>query len=144
MEKGFDPRAILHGNDAKMWMGGTEVVTGISLEAKLNIDNENVNVLGKSGTYSRFNGFSGTATMKRYKTDSSYILMIVEYVKTGIMPDGMVVISSVAQPLTGKVERVAFKEISFTEATLSQLEAKALMQEEIPFDFGDFEVLEAI
>lgn len=143
MAIGFDPRGILHGNDAKMWLGGDEVFTGISFEAKLNIDNENVEVLGNPGTYARYNGYSGNGTMKRYKTDSSYIRLIVQYVKTGMMPD-LVIISSVAQPLTGKVERIAYKNITFTEATLANLEKKALMEEEIPFDFGDFEVLEAI
>ena len=40
----FNPGNILHGNDGKLWMGGDEILTGISLEAKLTIDTENVSL----------------------------------------------------------------------------------------------------
>lgn len=139
----FNPKDILHGNDGECWLGGEQIMTAISLEAKLSIDTETVEVLGDPGSYSRFNGHSGTGTLKRYKTDSSYIKVAAEYAKTGIEPD-MTIISSVKQPTTGKVERIALKYVTFTEIPLANLEKKTALQEEIPFNFGDFEVLETI
>ena len=68
---------------------------------------------------------------------------MIDYVTSGIAPD-LTVIASVEQPQTGKVERIAFKDISFTEVTLANMEAKSLIEEEIPFDFGSFEALETI
>lgn len=139
----FNPNNILHGNDGEAWLGGDQVMTAISLEAKVTIDTDTIEVLGDPGAYSRFNGHSGTGTLTRYKTDSSYIKLVTEYAKTGIAPD-MTIISSVRQPATGKVERIAMKYVTFTEIPLADMEKKTSMQEEIPFNFGDFEVLESI
>ena len=139
----FNPNNILHGNDGECWMGGEQIMTAISLEAKVTIDTETVEVLGDPGSYSRYNGHSGAGTLTRYKVDSSYSKLAEEYAKTGIAPD-ITIISSVKQPTTGKVERVALKYVTFTEIPLVTVEKKSLIQEEIPFNFGDFEILESI
>lgn len=143
MAIGFNPSNILHGNDVELWFGGEQLLTAQSLEAKLTVDSESVEVLGDPGTYSRYNGYSGSGTLKRYKLDSSFVTLMAEYVQTGINPD-LTIITSVRQATTGKTERIAFKDVTFTEVTLGQLEKKALIQEEIPFNFGTFEVLETI
>jgi len=139
----FNPSDILHGNNGEMWLGGEQLMTAISLEAKVTIDTDTVEVLGDPGSYSRYNGHSGSGTITRYKIDSSYLKLAAEYVKSGIAPD-ISIISSVKQPTTGKVERVALKYVTFTEISLIDLKKKSLIQEEIPFDFGDFEILESI
>lgn len=139
----FNPSNILHGNNVEAWFGGDQIFTAVSVEAKLTIDNESVEVLGDPGTYSRYNGYAGTGTLKKYKMDSSYIRVIEEFTKTGINPD-ITIITSVKQPTTGKTERVALKDVTFTEATLMNMEKKTLIKEEIPFNFGTFELLETI
>ena len=139
----FNPSNILHGNNVEVWFGGEQVFTAESLEAKLTIDNESVEVLGDPATYSRYNGYSGSGTLTRYKLDSSFVIMMEEYVKTGINPD-LTIITSVKQPTNGKAERVALKDVTFTEVTLMKMEKKKLIEEEIPFDFGTFELLETI
>lgn len=139
----FNPSNILHGNNVEVWFGGEQVFTAESLEAKLTIDNESVEVLGDPATYSRYNGYSGSGTLTRYKLDSSFVIMMEEYVKTGINPD-LTIITSVKQPTNGKTERVALKDVTFTEVTLMKMDKKKLIEEEIPFDFGTFELLETI
>ena len=139
----FNPSNILHGNNVEVWFGGEQVFTAESLEAKLTIDNESVEVLGDPATYSRYNGYSGSGTLTRYKLDSSFVIMMEEYVKTGINPD-LTIITSVKQPTNGKAERVALKDVTFTEVTLMKMDKKKLIEEEIPFDFGTFELLETI
>lgn len=139
----FNPSKILHGNNAEVWFGGTKLVAAESLQAKLTIDNEDIEVLGNPATFSRYNGYSGTGTLKRYKLDSSFLTVMDKYVKTGVKPD-LTIISSVKQPSTGKTERISLKDVNFSEATLIDLEKKKLLEEEIPFTFGSFKVLESI
>lgn len=143
MALGFNPNNILHGNDASVWFGGEELFEVEKLEAKVTMDNEDIEVLGNPGTFSRFNGMSGSGTLTRYKVDSSYLELISDSVKSGVIPD-VTIITSIKQPATGKVERVALKNVTFTEATLMSLEKKKVVEEEIPFSFGDFELLEKI
>lgn len=139
----FNPTNILHGNNAEVWFGGNKLAAAESLQAKLTIDNEDIEVLGNPGTYSRYNGYAGTGTLKRYKLDSSFLLVMAKYVKTGVKPD-LTIIASVKQPSTGKRERISLKDVNFSEATLIDLEKKKLLEEEIPFTFGSFKVLESI
>lgn len=143
MALNFNPNNILHGNDSEIWFGGEQIFEATSIEAKATIDNETVEVLGNPGSFSRFNGFSGEGTLKKYKTNSRYLSIIAEEIKTGVIPD-ITIITSVKQPATGKVERIALKYVAFSELTLINLEKKALAEEEIPFTFGDFETLETI
>lgn len=139
----FNPNNILHGNDTEVWFAGEQLFDVTSIEAKINVDTETVEVLGNPGSFSRFNGYSGEGTLKKYKTNSKYLSLISDEIKTGVIPD-VTIITSVKQPATGKVERIALKYVSFSEATLINLEKKALAEEEIPFNFGDFELLEVI
>lgn len=143
MAIGFNTANILHGNNAGVWIGGEEVITATSLEAKLTIDHDPVEVLGDPATYQRFKGHSGTGTIKRYKIDSSFIKLMSDYVKSGVAPD-LVIHAYVKQPMTGKVERVVFKDVTFSEVTLMQITKKELIEEEIPFNFGNFDPLETI
>ena len=143
MAIGFNPADILHGNNAEVWFGGEQLFTVTSMEAKFQMDNEDVEVLGNPGTFSYFNGHSGSGTLKMYKTNSKYLEIVMNEIKTGVIPDITIIVST-RQPTTGKVERLALKYVAFTEATLANLEKKTLIEDEIPFNFGDAELLESI
>ena len=61
--------------------------------------------------------------------------------KSGEMPT-ITIITSQTMPGTSKAERVAYSDITIDEFTLAKFEKKSKTEEEIPFKFGNFEVLE--
>ena len=59
------------------------------------------------------------------------------------MPE-ITIISSLKQKGTNKVERVALTEVTIDEMNLIKYEKKSKIEEEVPFKFGHFEVLETL
>ena len=75
--------------------------------------------------------------------DSTVLEELAEAYQTGIMPE-ISIVTAQKQRGTSKVERVAYSDITITEFMLAKFEKKAMTEEEVPFKFGNFEVLETI
>ena len=69
--------------------------------------------------------------------------MMSEAYATGVMPE-ITIISVLKQKGTNKVERVALTEVTIDEMNLIKYEKKSKIEEEVPFKFGHFEVLETL
>lgn len=139
----FNPNRILHGNGGAAWWNGKKLVTLQKAEAKVTGDFEDINVCGDPATYSVYNGYSGEGTLTVLKIDSDVLKELAEAYNSGEMPE-IVVITSLTQKGTNKVERVSYSDIVVTEFMLANFEKKTKVEEEIPFKFGNFQVLETI
>lgn len=137
----FNPNHVMHGNGGTAWWNGKKLSTLQSVEAKVTGDFEDINVCGDPATYSVYNGYSGEGTLTVLKIDSDVLVEMAEAYRTGIMPD-ITVITAQTQKGTNKVERVAYSDITVNEFMLAKFEKKAKTELEIPFKFGNFEVLE--
>ena len=69
--------------------------------------------------------------------------LIAAAYKSGEMPT-ITIITSQTMPDTNRTERVAYSDITIDEFTLAKFEKKSKTEEEIPFKFGNFEVLETL
>ena len=137
----FNPNHIMHGNGGTAWWNGKKLSTLQSVEAKVTGDFENINVCGDPATYSVYNGYSGEGTLTVLKIDSDVLVEMAEAYRTGVMPD-ITVVTAQTQKGTNRVERVAYSDITVNEFMLAKFEKKAKTELEIPFKFGNFEVLE--
>lgn len=137
----FNPNHIMHGNGGTAWWNGKKLSTLQSVEAKVTGDFEGINVCGDPATYSVYNGYSGEGTLTVLKIDSDVLVEMAEAYRTGIMPD-ITVVTAQTQKGTNRVERVAYSDITVNEFMLAKFEKKAKTELEIPFKFGNFEVLE--
>ena len=137
----FNPNHIMHGNGGTAWWNGKKLSTLQSVEAKVTGAFEDINVCGDPATYSVYNGYSGEGTLTVLKIDSDVLVEMAEAYRTGIMPD-ITVITAQTQKGTNRVERVAYSDITVNEFMLAKFEKKAKTELEIPFKFGNFEVLE--
>ena len=137
----FNPNHIMHGNGGTAWWNGKKLSTLQSVEAKVTGDFEDINVCGDPATYSVYNGYSGEGTLTVLKIDSDVLVEMAEAYRTGIMPD-ITVVTAQTQKGTNRVERVAYSDITVNEFMLAKFEKKTKTEREIPFKFGNFEVLE--
>lgn len=139
----FNPNRVMHGSGGAAWWNGKKISTLQSVEAKVSGDFEDINVCGDPATYQIFNGYSGEGTFVWLKIDSDVLKELAEAYRSGVMPE-ITLITAQKQPGTNKVERVAYSDVVVTEFMLAKFEKKAKTEEEVPFKFGTFEVLETI
>lgn len=135
--------AIYHGKGGTAWFNGKLLTTLQSCEAKVTGDFEEFNVCDDPATYSLYNGWKGEGTLVRLKTDSEVLVLLDEAYQSGVMPE-LTIITRITQKSTGKVERIKLTGVTITEFYLAKFEKKAMVEEEIPFKFSGFEVMETI
>lgn len=143
MAREFNPNRILHGNEGTAWFNGKKLTTLQSIEAKVAGDFEDINVCGDAATYRVYNGYSGEGTFTCFKLDSDVVSMMAEAFRTGEMPT-ITIITALSQKGTNKVERVSLTDVTIDEFYLAKFEKKAKVEEEVPFKFGKFDLLESI
>lgn len=143
MAREFNPNRILHGNEGTAWFNGKKLTTLQSIEAKVAGDFEGINVCGDPSTYRVYNGYSGEGTFTCFKLDSDVVALMSEAYRTGEMPT-ITIITALSQKGTNKVERVALSDVTIDEFYLAKFEKKAKVEEEVPFKFGKFDLLESI
>lgn len=139
----FNPNRVLHSNQGNMWFNGKRLSTLQSVEAKVTGDFEEVNNCGDPATYRIYNGYSGEGTFTMLKIDSEVLKLMADAFQTGEMPT-MTIITALEQKGTNKVERIAYRDVTIDEIYLAKFEKKSKIEEEVPFKFGHFEVLETI
>lgn len=139
----FNPNHIMHGNGGAAWWNGKKLTTLQSVEAKVTGDFEDINVCGDPATYSIYNGYSGEGTLVWLKVDSDVLKLVAEAYLSGVMPE-ITVITAHTQKGTNKVERIAYSNIVVTAIMLAKFEKKTKTEMELPFKFGNFQVLETL
>jgi len=134
---------ILSGSTGNVWLNGKLLAQIKSIEAKITGSFEDVNLVGDFATYNAYTGWAGEGTLTMQKIDSTVLNLMADSYKTGIMPE-VKIITQLKDKSTDKSERVAISNVVITEFMLTKFENKALVEEELPFKFSDYEVLETI
>ena len=138
-----DVNRVLTGSNGYVWINGKLVSQIKSIELKISGNFEDVNFCGDNSTYSKYTGFNGEGTVTMQKIDSTVLNLVGDAYLTGIMPD-IKIITKLTDKATGKSERVAVSDVVITEFMLAKFEAKALLEEEMPLKFSNYEILEKI
>jgi hypothetical protein len=143
MSEKIKQNRILTGSSGNVWMNGKLLAQVKSVEAKITGNFEDVEVVGDYATHYAYAGWSGEGTVVLQKIDSTVLTLLADAYKAGKMPE-VKIVTKLKDQDTGKSERAAISEISFTEFMLAKFEKKALIEEELPFKFADYDVLETI
>ncbi|RTE05546.1 phage portal protein [Paenibacillus whitsoniae] len=133
----------MSGTFGEVWLESEYVGEAKGLQAKLNIEKEDVPVAGKYATDSKFMGYKGTGSMRLYKTNSRMISKISDMVKQGKNPRFQI-LSSLNDPAAKGAERVLIKDASFDDLTLIDWELRRNGEVECPFTFTDWEVKDKV
>lgn len=134
---------FLIGTNGSVWVNGQQLAQIKKVEAKVTGSFEDVSVVDNYGTFSVYTGFSIEGTLTMQKIDSFVLNLMADSFKTGVMPE-ITIISRLTDKATGKEERTAIKDVSFTEFFLANFESKGLIEEAIPFKASDFDILDTI
>jgi len=139
----IDANRIINGTFGELWLDGDRVSECFGLEARVEIEKEDVPVCGKLGTDTKMVGYKGTGTLKLHKVNSRMMIKLSENIKNGINPR-LQILSAIKDPAAFGAERVLIKDACFDDLVLINWEAKVKGETECPFTFTDWDPLDLI
>lgn len=139
----IDANRVINGTFGEVWLDGDKVSECYGLEAKVEIDKEEISICGKLGTDTKMMGYKGTGSLKLHKVNSRMMIKLSDQVKAGVNPRFQI-LSALKDPAAFGAERVLIKDACFDDLTLANWEAKAKGETECPFTFTDWEPLDTI
>lgn len=134
---------IIRGSFGRVWVDGELFSNVKSFEAKLTLNYEEVDIAGDLGKHQRYMGFTGEGTMTLHKINSKILAKLAAAIKNGEMPD-IKIISKLEDPTALGAERIELIEVTVDEVMLIKFENAAIGEEEVPFKFADYNLLDYI
>lgn len=134
---------VINGTHGALWVNGELWSDLESLELKVTLEYADVNMSEDMGTHRKFMGWVGEGSIVIKKVYSRGSNLLAKAVKSGKMPE-ITITSKLADPDAYGQERVTVSDVTFNEFLLTKIEQRTLLQEELGFAFGDFDVLDAI
>jgi hypothetical protein len=134
---------VITGTFGEVWLNGDKVSECFGLEAKIEMEKEEIAIAGKLSTDTKFMGFKGTGSLKMHKVNSRMAKLLSENIKKGINPRFQI-LSVLNDPASYGAERIRIKDASFDDLTLAGWEVKQKGEIEAPFTFTDWEYLDLI
>ncbi|BEP28815.1 phage tail tube protein [Helicovermis profundi] len=139
----MNPNKIINGTFGTIWVNNEKWIETKSFEAKVTGQYEDVDIAGKLGKSRKYIGYEGSGSINTNKVYSRGAKLLAEAFKTGNMPE-IKIISKLSDPSSYGAERVIIKDVTFDEFTLAKFELKSPLEEELPFQFGDYELIDTI
>ncbi len=134
---------FIAGTFGSVWVNDEEWLHVTKFEAKVTGEFEDINMAGRYGVGKKYMGWTGEGTIIVNKVNSTVTKMLSEAFKKGIMPE-IKIVGKLADPNALGAERVEILEVTFSEFMLLNFELKAKMEEEIPFTFEDYNLIDTI
>lgn len=141
--KQFDSNRVINGTFGELWIDGQQMAQTTKLEAKIEMDYEDVNKSGSLATYKKMTSYSGSGSITLNHVSSYFIDKLSENTKAGKMTV-CTIISKLQDPDAFGCERIQLSGVVFDDITLANWEAKSIGEEEVPFTFTDWKVLDKI
>lgn len=133
----------INGTFGTLWVNKEKWMDVESFEATVNFDYEDVNMAEDLATHKKLIGWNGEGSIVVKKVYSRGASLMADAAKTGIVPE-VELIGKLADPGAYGAERVSISEVTFNSFTLLKFEQKTLQQEELAFNFADYELLDRI
>ena len=134
---------IIAGTFGSVWVNNEEWLHVTKFEAKVTGEFEDINMAGRYGVGKKFMGWTGEGTITVNKVNSTITRMLADSFKKGIMPE-ITIVGKLADPQALGAERVEILDVTFSEFMLMNFELKAKMEEEVPFTFEDYNLIDSI
>lgn len=129
---------VISGSFGELWLDNEFVGEAIAMEAKIEIEKEDVPLVGNLGTDSKFIGYKGSGTLRMHKANSRMITKISDMIRMGYNPR-FKILSDLKDPASDGAERIIILDANFNDLTLVNWELKKKGEIEAPFTFTKWE-----
>jgi hypothetical protein len=140
----LDATRVINGSYGEVWKDGLWLTNVQSAEATVEINKEDVLRSGTRWTGQKVTTLKGSGTIKGYKVTSDFIKAIGSIASDRGKPYVTELIYKLSDPESFGTERVRLKNVQFDQIPLGKFEVGALVEEELPFTFSGYDLLDAI
>lgn len=134
---------VINGSWGEVWVEGDYMAEIKAFEAKISIEYEDIDRPRKLGKAKKMIGFEGAGSLKFHKVTSRFIRLVSNSLKNGKQVS-VTIISKLDDPDALGAERVVVKNATFNDLTLANWESKKAGEEEISYNFDDWDLLDLI
>lgn len=140
----LDATRVINGTFGEVWHDGTWLTNAKSVEAVVEINKEEIQVSGARWVGHKTTSLTGTGSITMYKVTSDFIQLIGAIAEDGGSPYVTELILKLADPEAFGCERIRLKAVQFDSIPLGTFEVGTIVEEELPFTFCGYELLNAI
>lgn len=141
----FRAQNTINGKEGRLFKDGVELAHIKTMEATIEKEKAEVNIMGRRMQGHKTTGASGTGTMTFYKVTSEFIRIIMDYVHDG--EDAYFTLQSVLDDKSSGrgTERVTLFDVNIDSVDVASLDVDSeSLEEEIPFTFEDIDLPESL
>lgn len=140
----LDASRTINGSYGEVWHDGVWLTNVENAEATVDIDKEEVKRSGTRWTGHKVIGLKGSGTITGYKVTSEFIKLIGSVASDRSKPYVTELIYKLDDPESFGAERVRLKGVQFDKIPLGKFEVGKIVEEELPFTFSGFDLLDEI
>ena len=133
----------INGTYGTVWVDGELWADAQAFEAKISVSYEEQHFANSPATHRKGTGWNGEGSITIKKVYSRVQRKMLDKLKKGIFPR-FTIAGKLADPEAYGTERVVINDVTINEVMLMKFEQKALLTEEIPFNFSDYEMPDLI
>lgn len=139
----YKAEQVINGTFGEVWVDNDYMAEALELEAKISLETSEVKMLRTFKKGYKVTGHNGTGTLKLNKVTSYFLEKIASNLKAGKATRASIT-TNLDDPETLGAERIRLNDCVFTGLTLANWAAGKILEEDIPFTFSDFDIIESI
>lgn len=140
----LDERTVINGSYGEVWSEGTWLTNVTSAEAVIEIGKEEINRAGTRWVGHKVTSVTGSGTLSGYKVSTAWIEKVASVLSNRGRPFVTELIIKLDDPESLGAMRARLSGVSFDRIDIANYEAGSLVEEELPFTFSGFELLDRI
>ena len=140
----LDATRTINGSYGEVWTEGKWLTNVQSAEAIVDIEKEEIKRSGTRWTGHKVVGLTGSGTITGYKITSDFIKSVGAVANDRNKPYVTELIMKLDDPESFGAERIRLKAVQFDRIPLSKFEVGSLVEEELPFTFSGYDLLDEI
>ncbi|GIO88565.1 hypothetical protein J25TS5_54970 [Paenibacillus faecis] len=140
----LDSTRVINGTYGYVYYDGKWLTNVKSAEANVEITKEEIKRSGTRWTAHKVTGLSGSGTMTGYKVTSEFVELIGQIAddKKGVFTTELIL--KLEDPESYGAYRVRLKGVTFDKIPLMHFEVGAIVEEELPFNFTGYELMDKL
>ncbi|MFS1511090.1 phage tail tube protein [Chengkuizengella sp. SCS-71B] len=140
----LDATRTINGTFGEVWHDGEWLTNIKSAEATVELNKEEIQRAGTRWVAHKVTGLSGSGTMTGYKVTTEFIENIGKIAddRSGVFVTELIL--ALKDPESFGAYRVRLKGVQFDNIPLINYEVGAIVEEELPFTFTGYELLDTI
>ena len=140
----LDASRAINGSFGEVWHEGVWLTNVKSAEATVEIDKEEIKRSGTRWVGHKQMSLTGSGTISGYKVTSDFIQLIGSIASDRGKPYVTSIILKLNDPESYGAERVMLKGVQFDQIPLGKFEVGSIVEEELPFTFSGYDLLDKI